>query len=73
MRVLLRHRLSWVEVLAEIVRAFTVLLGAPALLLRAAGDEARWIRSRMMIWRAAGKLAGVAGLAYREYRITHGG
>lgn len=73
MRVLLRHRRSWTEVLAEIAKAFTVLLGAPALLVRAAGDEARRIKARMMIWRAAGKLAAFAGLAYREYRITHGG
>jgi succinoglycan biosynthesis protein ExoM len=73
MRVLLRHRRSWMEVLAEIGKAFTVLLGAPALLLRATGNDARRIRARMMIWRAAGKLAAFAGLAYREYRITHGG
>jgi len=72
MRVLLRHRRSWTEVATEVLKALAVLAGAPALLLRALGDEARWIRARMMIWRAAGKLAAFAGLKYREYLVTHG-
>jgi glycosyltransferase involved in cell wall biosynthesis len=72
MRVLLRHHSSWTEVGVEILKALAVLAGAPALLLRAWRDETRWIRARMMIWRAAGKLAAFAGLNYREYLVTHG-
>jgi glycosyltransferase involved in cell wall biosynthesis len=72
MRVLLRHHSSWTEVGMEILKAFAVLAGAPALLLRAWRDETRWIRARMMIWRAAGKLWAFAGLNYREYLVTHG-
>lgn len=72
MRVLLRHHSSWTEVGMEILKAFAVLAGAPVLLLRAWRDETRWIRARMMIWRAAGKLWAFAGLNYREYLVTHG-
>lgn len=72
MRVLLRHHLSWREVAAEVAKALAVLASSPVLLLRALGDEARQIRARMMIWRAAGKLAAFGGIKYREYLVTHG-
>lgn len=72
MRVLIRHHGSWSEVGVEVLKALAVLAAGPVLLLRAGRDETRDIRSRMMIWRAAGKLSAVAGRSYREYLVTHG-
>jgi glycosyltransferase involved in cell wall biosynthesis len=72
MRVLLRHHTSQVEVWLEMLKAISVLLAAPALFLTALAGEARWMRSKLMMWRAAGKLAAVQGIAYREYHVTHG-
>ena len=72
MRVTLRHRSSWREVALELVKALAVLFAAPLLLIASLFDERRWMKARLMIWRAAGKLWAVSGKSYREYLVTHG-
>jgi glycosyltransferase involved in cell wall biosynthesis len=72
MRVLLLHHTSRMEVAVEMLKAVCVLLAAPALVLTALAGEARWMKSKMMMWRAAGKLAAARGRAYGEYLVTHG-
>jgi succinoglycan biosynthesis protein ExoM len=70
MRVLLRHGTSAFGVVTEIIKAIVVLFCMPCILLVSFANPQRRIKTKMMIWRAAGKIASLAGFAYREYAVT---
>jgi succinoglycan biosynthesis protein ExoM len=72
MRVLMRHAKSRADILAELLKAFAVFAWAPAGWALSMTNRGRRVRMKMMVWRAAGKVATLAGVAYREYAVTHG-
>jgi hypothetical protein len=70
MRILMRHARSRAPV--ELLKALAVFAYAPVGWLLSMTNQGRRIRMKMMLWRAAGKVATLGGVAYREYAVTHG-
>ena len=71
MRVLLRHANSVPDILNEVAKAVVVLACVPWILFLSFRNTDRRIKAKMKLWRAAGKIASLAGFAYREYAVTH--